>query len=422
MPSDDPWRGKASAVEFDLTPSLGVPLAGERVPRRASQVDGSLCCSALLLEDDAHRLVIVSCDLLYPGQHLVGVLERLRGEGLMDSFGVFASHSHNAPATDPTKPELGGIDRGYLDEILGRVESSIRGLCTGRTVEVSMTAGSQPSHLGVNRRLYRPIVVTRRGVQIRTVVSGANPKGPLDERVSVVVLRDAADDSPIAVVWSYACHPVGYPHRANVTPHYVGVVRDRLRSLFGNLDLPILFLQGFSGDTRPNHATTNAAKNRGWRRLLMGPSYSSFSPEGYEQWTEELAGQVGRLALTRSDPVLGEGIEIQTHTMPRTDFLLGSPGRSPVAFKSFRFGRDLRIVGVSAEVVSEYAHWVRSFVHERQVIPAGCMDDVVGYVPTEKMLREGGYEGGGFCESFSARAVAPGVESAVKRGFRAVCS
>ena len=60
----------------------------------------------------------------------------------------------------------------------------------------------------------------------------------------------------------------------------------------------------------------------------------------------------------------------------------------------WRFGSNLTLVALGGEVVVDYAlRLAREYPKERMWV-AGYSNDVFGYVPSERVLREGGYEGG----------------------------
>ena len=57
-----------------------------------------------------------------------------------------------------------------------------------------------------------------------------------------------------------------------------------------------------------------------------------------------------------------------------------------------RFGKSLTLVALGGEVVVEYAlRLKREFPKERMIV-AGYSNDVMAYIPTAAMLKEGGYE------------------------------
>ena len=60
-----------------------------------------------------------------------------------------------------------------------------------------------------------------------------------------------------------------------------------------------------------------------------------------------------------------------------------------------RFGEDLTLVALSGEAVVGYSLRLKSELAGQPVWVAGYSNDVFGYLPTLKVLEEGGYEGGG---------------------------
>jgi neutral ceramidase len=61
----------------------------------------------------------------------------------------------------------------------------------------------------------------------------------------------------------------------------------------------------------------------------------------------------------------------------------------------WRFGRDLTLVTLGGEVVVDYALRLRREYADDDVWPVGYANDVFGYVPSARVLKEGGYEGVG---------------------------
>ena len=55
-------------------------------------------------------------------------------------------------------------------------------------------------------------------------------------------------------------------------------------------------------------------------------------------------------------------------------------------------GEQFVFVGVSAELVIEYAPLLRSIFPGKTVLPVGYMDGICGYLPTTAMVAEGGME------------------------------
>ena len=58
----------------------------------------------------------------------------------------------------------------------------------------------------------------------------------------------------------------------------------------------------------------------------------------------------------------------------------------------WQFGNDLTLVAMSGEVVVDYVHFVEETLGPNQLWIAAYSNDVFGYLPSARLLREGGYE------------------------------
>jgi hypothetical protein len=57
-----------------------------------------------------------------------------------------------------------------------------------------------------------------------------------------------------------------------------------------------------------------------------------------------------------------------------------------------RFGKDLTLVGLGGEVVVDYAYRLRRELPDERLWVAAYCNDVFAYVPSQRILVEGGYE------------------------------
>src|SRR5262249_39994767 len=58
----------------------------------------------------------------------------------------------------------------------------------------------------------------------------------------------------------------------------------------------------------------------------------------------------------------------------------------------WQFGQDLTVVGLSGEVVVDYVALLEKALGPNRLWPAAYCNDVFGYLPSARVLREGGYE------------------------------
>ena len=67
--------------------------------------------------------------------------------------------------------------------------------------------------------------------------------------------------------------------------------------------------------------------------------------------------------------------------------------RAPVAL--WQFGHDLTMVAMSGEVVVDYVHAVEKAIGPLNLWPMGYCNDYFGYLPSARLIQEGGYENRG---------------------------
>jgi len=408
----------ASAARVDIAPlgqvRLGAASDVEHLPWTgiADPIEANL----VLLQkiDSSPPVLVVTLDLLYAGQAVRDVI--VRASGLTDDHVlVAASHTHRAPMTDATKPRLGIPTESYLANLLAKLARAVEQLMVEPREECTLAVGQGQAAHSINRRLRKLVVVARRP-RVNAVVNAPNPEGVTDETITTMTLR-RADGTALAAIWNYGCHPVASPRRHAVSAHFPGVVRSVIRGDENDDSLPVGYLQGFSGNTRPSATTVVHSPGRKMRRMLTGSIFEHMTRDSYEQWASDLAACVRRCRETES-LVNVTKISVARAELPGRDFYV--PGALPVVFSRISLGRDVALIGLSGEVVAEYAHVVRAALRERYVCCVGCLDHTYGYVPTEAILAEGGYEAGSFCRKFSLEGVAPGVEAAVLSGLSAV--
>jgi hypothetical protein len=67
----------------------------------------------------------------------------------------------------------------------------------------------------------------------------------------------------------------------------------------------------------------------------------------------------------------------------------------PYLVQVVQFGGDLTMIALAGEVVVDYSLRFKAELTGSNVWVAGYSNDVFGYLPSLRVLKEGGYEGGG---------------------------
>jgi hypothetical protein len=422
---------KIAASTVDITPTHPVVTGGYLDGTPLSEVAERLEANLVVLRGDSgsEPMVIISLDLLYPGRILRSALESALPELRPDQIFLAATHTHQAPMTDDTKALLGAPDDKYLDMLVLTLSRELRRLLLSDETQIGeLATASVLARHSINRRFRRRVTVWPRSSSrswappVRLVFNyyllAPNPGGVTDELITVVISRTPAGRAQF-VIWNYACHPVAFPDKDKVAADYPHHVRDILRTTLGVPDLPVLFLQGFSGNTRPSASVSKTSGLGSWaRRMLFGPSFTKMTWDAYTAWAKEL-GELVAQGCAHALPLDDTAVSSRRSLSATSLFVAGAP-EPVVSFHSIRFGSELSIVGASAELVAEFAPKVRAMAGSNQVMCVGCLDHPFGYAPTCRILVEGGYEGGDYCPMFSLGPLAENVEEEMLQGFKAV--
>lgn len=419
------------ASNIDITPTSPTVLGGRIGGVSSSGVSERLEANLVVLRNDADSdpIVVISLDLLYPGRILRAAIESALPELRPDQIFLTASHTHQAPMTDDTKLTLGTPNSEYMRTLAVNLSTEVKRVLDSDSTQFGIVSTSTlTANHSINRRRKRRFTLLRRprcpwftvrlGLARKFYVMAPNPVGVTDELVTTMISRSLTGQAQF-VIWNYACHPVSFPDKDRIAAHFPHYVRSVLRASLGVENLPVLFLQGFSGNTRPSASIDHGAGSRSRvRSWLFGPSFGNMSWSVYSSWATEL-GKLVETGCATSTRLQDVGLLARRSVFPSSLFVEGA-AEADVSFHAIRFGPSLAIVGVSAEVVAEFAPTVRAMTGSKQVMCVGCLDHPFGYAPTNEILHEGGYEGGDYCELFDLGPLVSSVEEAMLEGFRSV--
>jgi hypothetical protein len=97
------------------------------------------------------------------------------------------------------------------------------------------------------------------------------------------------------------------------------------------------------------------------------------------------------------------------------------PATQPAPVQVWRFGETFTMVALGGEVVADYALRLKRDYPARRIWAAGYSNDVFGYLPSLRVLTEGGYEGGDAMIYYGRPGpFAPAVEERIHDEVRAL--
>jgi hypothetical protein len=388
---------KVGLAQVKITPERPVPMSGYASRNKLSEkVATDLFVKAMVLEDrDGHRGVIVTSDLLgFPAAVAEPVCERIgKKTGLTrEQILLNSSHTHSGPTVSLRAPakDAGEAERAveYTRDLQDRVVEAVE-KAAAKLEPARLSWGGGVADFVMNRREFTP----------NGVILGVNPRGPADRGVPVLRV-DSAGGKPLAVLFGAATHNTTLgPDNYQICGDYAGFAQAHVQEKFPGVQA--MFVLGCAGDSNPYpRGTMELARKHGDAlgaevcrvlggklRPVGGPLRTAFDRVALPLRTpprEELK----KLAGDRRSP--RASVAVQLLAMLDRGEKLPTHYTCPLAV--WQFGADLTLVGLSGEVVVDYVLLLEKALGPNQLWLAAYCNDVFGYLPSARVLAEGGYE------------------------------
>lgn len=355
------WRvGVASAK---ITPARRLHMAGYAGRKEpAERTEQDLFGKAIAIEDrEGNRVVFVTLDL-------IGVIEQLRTDVSTQvqekyqlpshSLLMNASHTHCGPA-------YGRDDaKDYFDFLTATLVELV-----GQSLEQL-----QPANLSYSVARCS-VAMNRRTPSDNGYLNHPNPNGPVDHTVPVLSVRAPDDDALRAVVFGYACHNTTMGFRQWLGD-YAGYAQEYFEK--DHPGVTALFMMGCGGDQNPYPRSELKYAQMHGRSLATAVEAALETNQGTLRHQRPIHGPLSTILET---------VDLEFSTPDRADFAY------PV--QVVRFGNDLMLVALGNEVVVDYAlRLKRELIKPKgpSIWVAGYSNVYAGYIPSQRVLLEGGYE------------------------------
>lgn len=382
-----------------------------------------LYAKALAIEDDqGTRLVMVTMDLGSVSEKITStVAERVlkRYELPRKSLLLNVSHTHCAPEVAAEREVFHALppdEEAKLASYIAWLEDQLVALIGAALEDLS------PASLYVGKSS-ASFAYSRRFPTDGGFVNRQNPDGLVDRDVPVLQVRDT-DGNLRAVLFGYACHNTTLAFY-QYCGDYAGFAQEFLEA--DHPGVTALFMMGCGGDQNPypRQGPSGLEYCREHGRELADAVDRALAGERTEvHGPLRVAYGVTKLDLepapTRDD-LESDARTKSGHPQRKARYLLSVLDRGEVIPSTqtcpihvARFGDDLLFVAISGETVVEYSVLCKRQFAGPFVWVAGYTDDVFAYLPTLRVLREGGYEGrDGIVHQLVPTPFAPSVEQRV---------
>jgi hypothetical protein len=405
---------------IDITPEHLLPVAGHGVQPTGSikGIHSALEADAVLFLDAQRAVFLIVLDSLFPGADLEGFLTAQAAPCFADrpvKVIVTTTHTHFAPFIDQTKPGLGVFDLEYFMAVRTQIAKLLVRLAAAPPAEAQYRFAAQPVEGSVNRRkrVFRPIFQSQR-VGFGQILMAPNRGGKRADTGRLLLL-ETPSGQPVAVILGWACHPTAFARRDLISSEYIGVIRDCLRARLGSI--PILFIQGFAGNVRPDLQGRHTPVSM-LRAIIGGARFLPVTEEVWKAWADLVARRFDALldrAQSAATRALGSSAQLEfgDTSISLKAIIDPAPADRQLYFALLGLSEEIRFVFVSAEPTAELEQVFHGIVPGAWL--AGYAQDVFGYLTTDQQVREGGYESDYFREAFGLKGTLRGRNEPVIR-------
>jgi neutral ceramidase len=392
------WR--AGVARVVITPEEPIWMAGYASRKKPSEGKiHDLYAKALALEDPGgSRLVIVTSDLIGFSRSIAekvaqGVQKRtgIRRERLM----LTSSHTHTGPVVRDSlidmydlSPEQGAAIARYTarleERLISLVNDALKSLAPAK-----ISYGKGQADFAINRRAPSPS-----GYKI-----GVNEQGPVDR--SVPVLRvDDGNGRLRAVLMGYACHNTTLTGEFyQFSGDYAGFAQAELEQQYP--EATALFVMGCGADANPNPRSSLELAQQHGKSLATAVSQVLSRPlvpvagemKTRLEWVElpmvVPSREEFQKRLEEQDVYRQRHARRMLQTLDKQGKIMD---RYSYPIQVCQLGRGPTMVALAGEVVVDYALRLKQELESDSLWMVAYANDVFAYIPSVRILREGGYE------------------------------
>lgn len=423
---------KLATFKVDITPRLGHPLLGGQFAPAKSIADPLFAKGLVLLGSDKPVLMVAVdwCELRNDAfANWRKELAEAAGTTI-DRVIVSSVHQHDAPYFDLKAQEIlassphGGVmcDVDFHQRTVQSVADAVKkSIVEAKPITHFGLGQAKVDQVASNRRVVMPDgkVNFRRLSQCRDPLLRELAEGEIDPWLKTISFWNG--DQPVCALSSYACHPMSYYGRGDISADFVGAARERREA-----DDPKVFqiyMSGCSGDVTAGKYNDGATSNRPvlTDRLYQGMLQAWKETKHYP--LEKLTSRSVAMMLPHSELPAQAADKLQERV--KTDKGLYRRAEAAMGLSNLARGEaghaidvqaiDLgpaQIVLLPAESFVAYQLMAQRIRPDSFVMALGFGECAPGYIPTDVAFREGYREEHGYCW------VRPGAEKVIKEALR----
>ncbi|HEY0668977.1 MAG TPA: neutral/alkaline non-lysosomal ceramidase N-terminal domain-containing protein [Sphingobacteriaceae bacterium] len=390
---------KAGTARMNITPEQPMWLAG--YGGRDHESEGTLVdiwAKALALEDaNGKKAILITTDLLGMPQE---ISNRIRAQ-LHTRFGLSkaqiilnSSHTHSAPVLGDALPDIYPMNAAQWEKVnkySKKLEEQIVALAAKALKDL------EPAKVFTQNGVTR-FQVNRRNNKEATLTQQTELKGPNEYSVPVIKVVNSKGKLK-AIAFGYACHPtvLSLYKWSGDYPGYAQIELEKAHP-----GVTALFFQGAGADQNPLPRRTIAlAKQYGHE--LFAAVERVMEEDDMKEVSPTLTTAYKEIDLKLAPVQPKEELEKMAKNSPGyekrwAERVLGKVNRGesfptsyPYPLQVWQLGEQ-PIMTLGGELVIQYAIDLKR-IFGQNLFVMGYSNDVMTYIPSELILKEGGYEG-----------------------------
>lgn len=412
---------KAGVAKADITPEQPMWMSGYASRKHRSEDSlTKLWGKVLVIEDSAgKRIASVTLDIVGIDRETSNVMrDRIVKEHGLErgAIALFCSHTHSGPVvgnnllsmytlTEDDQTLIKTYTSAMIDKVVTAVGQAISDL-----TPAELAWGSGMTGFAVNRR-------TNKEAEVPDLIAAKALLGPNDHQVSVLMV--SSNDQIKAILFGYACHATTLDYY-DWCGDWPGYAMQQIEEEFPGTTA--MFWAGCGADQNPLPRRTgnSDAKVEKAARIALAKRYGErLATEVMAILGSDVAPISGDLDFRYQEPELDfasipTAAEVETQLTSENVYEAGrarmlkqeiatrgsiAPSY-PYPVQTWKLGDGPVWVILGGEVVVDYSIRLKTEIRrvhggDRPVWVAGYANDVMAYIPSLRVLKEGGYEGEG---------------------------
>ncbi len=389
---------KAGVARINITPPMPFWLSGYAArTNAAASVRTDLWAKALAIDDGrGGRVVFVTTDLIgLPREVSDVVAERTRKLYRLQRSQLLlnSSHTHSGPVVWPNLSVLFDFDAEEQKRAIqytGKLADDLTALVGEALMNLSpakASSGHGSADFAINRRQS-----VSKGIGL-----GVNPSGPVDHDVPVLKIT-SPEGLLRAVLFGYACHNTTLQVYPKVDSDYAGAAQRNLEA--AHPGATALFMMLCGGDQNPNPRGSEELAEQHGQSLAAAVDNVLAGEMKSVRGRVHTAFQTTKLDFTphTREQFEKEASETNVFKKRRAKLLLAAydknqpPRQIRYPVQAVRFADGPTFLALGGEVVVDYSLRSKKEFAGEDMVVAGYCNEVMCYIPSLRVLREGGYE------------------------------